>query len=143
MMRKVEYHGLSRSSEYETWNRMKARCYNPKDPSYKYYGGRGITVCERWRNSFLAFLEDMGKRSGNLTLERKDNNGNYELDNCKWATWTEQQRNRTDNHFLEFNGRKMCITDWAKELRIKPQGLFNRLRRGWSVERALTTKVKA
>jgi hypothetical protein len=84
-----------RTSEYMTWEGMKERCNNPNRDTYKYYGGRGIKVCERW-NDFQNFLEDMGPRPDGLTLERKNNNGNYEPSNCCWATRQKQTRNRRD-----------------------------------------------
>lgn len=83
--------GLSR--EYKAWRDMKERCYNPKKQNYKWYGGRGITVCERWRSSFAAFLADMGPCPPGLTLDRKDPNGHYEPDNCRWTTWAVQRGN--------------------------------------------------
>lgn len=87
-------HGLTKSPTYLSWKSMKARCLNPKSPDWKYYGARGITVCDRWLESFENFLADMGVRPAGLTLDRKENDGNYEPGNCRWATSTEQARNR-------------------------------------------------
>lgn len=88
-------HGMSKTREHNSWYSMIQRCYNPNHPRYKDYGGRGIKVCERWRNSFEAFYEDMGSRLEGKTLDRwPDNDGNYELFNCKWSTSLEQRENR-------------------------------------------------
>jgi hypothetical protein len=90
-------HGLSKSSEYRSWYAMKARCSNPNYKNYKYWGGRGIKVCDRWFNSFENFIQDMGRKPANTSLDRIDNDGNYESVNCRWATKTEQQNNRRNN----------------------------------------------
>jgi hypothetical protein len=92
--------------EYATWADMKTRCYNPKHQKYHLWGGRGIIVCERW-HSFSNFLEDMGPKPKGLTLERINNNGNYEPSNCKWATRTEQANNRRDNRKSQYTGKDL------------------------------------
>jgi hypothetical protein len=92
--KKNTVHGKSKSVEFKTWDSMLQRCLNSNYHGYKYYGGRGITVCERWKNSFQNFLEDMGEKPKGLSLDRINNNGNYEPNNCKWATHSEQMSNR-------------------------------------------------
>ena len=87
-------HGKTGTRVHRAWGDMLSRCYNPNLPNFRYYGGRGITVCDRWRHSFEAFLEDMGEPPEGLSLDRKDNNGNYTPKNCRWATKSEQQKNR-------------------------------------------------
>jgi hypothetical protein len=137
-------HGLTHTPEYIAWQSMKERCLNPLTRNYRNYGGRGITVCERWVQSFQNFLEDMGQRpSPQHSLDRyPDNNGgSYEKANCRWATVAQQKRNTRRNRLLTFNGKTQCVTDWAAELRFPDSVLFKRIRRGWSVERALTTPV--
>jgi len=104
--------GVRRSPEYEAWAAMKTRCYNPRFLGYARYGGRGITVCERWRGSFEAFLSDMGRRpSADHSIDRIDNDGNYEPRNCRWATREEQARNRVQNIFVTYLGQRMCLLD--------------------------------
>ena len=89
-----EKHNMTGTSEYNTWKSMKRRCYSNSDKSFKNYGGRGITVCDRWKNSFLAFYEDMGKRPNNMSLDRIDNNKGYSKDNCRWTNNIIQARNQ-------------------------------------------------
>ena len=129
----VRAHG----TEYATWIAMKQRCYNPDCPEYTNYGGRGIGVCAEWRNSFLAFVRDMGQRPTNLSLDRIDNGADYSPNNCRWTTLETQSRNRRCTRNLTYNGRTMCLTDWATELGIHHQTLRNRLKRGWPLSEAL------
>jgi hypothetical protein len=135
-------HKMSHSGTYRSWKSMKARCNNPNSPKYKSYGGRGITVCDRWINSFEDFLEDMGERpSRKYSIERKNNNGNYEPENCIWLLKGKQQRNMRTTVFITYNNRTQCRADWAEELGIKHSTLAGRLRRGWNVDKAFNTPV--
>lgn len=120
---------------------MKQRCSNPKNPAYKYYGGRGIKVCERWK-VFDNFLSDMGERPTGMKLDRINNDGNYELSNCRWATHKEQCRNMSNNRLLTLNGVTKCIAEWAEFLKIKPQILYSRSKEGWSDKDILTRPIK-
>lgn len=126
--------GMSGTSTYGIWDSMLRRC---DDAGSARYGGRGIKVCERWK-TWDNFLADMGEKPEGMSLDRIDNNGDYEPGNCRWATPAQQARNTCRNVFIEFGGRRMILTDWAKRIDINPSSLSNRLRRGWSIERALT-----
>jgi hypothetical protein len=117
---------------------MIARCCRPTQTEYYRYGGRGITVCDRWRTSFENFLADMGVRPDGMTLEREDNEGNYEPGNCKWETPHLQLRNTRRNNVIEFNGETKVLTDWAADIGITGPTLYWRINH-WGVERALTT----
>lgn len=133
-------HGLSNSPEYITWNGIKARCENPNEAAYANYGGRGVRMCARWRHNFGKFLDDMGPKPGpEYSIERIDNNGNYEPDNCKWATRQEQNDNSRHNHLVEFQGQTRTMSQWSRLIGVNVGTLFNRLRTGWSIEDALTT----
>lgn len=138
----VTSHGQYGSPEYRSWSSMLARCYTPSNHAYTRYGGRGITVCDRWRTSFGAFYKDMGKRpSLGCSIERLDNDSGYHPDNCVWATPTEQARNRKNNHILHYNGQAMCLAAWAEQVGIHPDTIAQRLDRGWPIKRALTEPV--
>ncbi len=136
-------HGDWGSGEYHTWDGMLARCRNKEHESYPDYGGRGIAVCDRWLD-YANFLHDMGRKpSEKHSIERIDTNGNYCKENCKWATSAEQSRNTRRNVRLTYDGQTMCAADWGALLGVSGQEISRRIRRGWSVERALTAPVKS
>lgn len=136
-------HGGVGTLTYARWKSMIQRCTDPSASNFKDYGGRGITVCERWRKSFDAFRTDMGEcQDKSLTLDRIDNQRDYEPGNCRWATQAEQNRNRRSVLHLTHAGRTMSATEWAKEIGITANTLLMRLRNGWSIERALTTPIQ-
>lgn len=128
------------SLTYQSWQSMIKRCETPSASGFEHYGAKGVTVCGRWRTSFEAFLEDMCERpTAEHTLDRFPNNqGNYEPDNCRWATKKEQTLNRRNTVWVTFNGETLCLTDWARRTGIRLLTLRARLIRGWSTERALT-----
>lgn len=137
-------HGMTKTPEYSAWKSMKNRCYRTANANYMDYGARGVVVCERWIDSFENFLSDMGLRpSDNHSLERKNVDGNYEPENCCWATMKEQNRNRRDNVHLTHNGITMVLSAWAERLSIPAGSLKNRIRRGWTVDRALSTPIRS
>lgn len=131
-------HGLSDLPEHAVWEGVLARCNNHNSASYHNYGGRGIEVCDRWY-SFQSFYEDMGPRpSPQHSIDRINNDGNYEPGNCRWSTWSEQGRNRRSNVNIEFNGVTQTITEWARTLGIDRKTLRRRLKCGWSISDTLT-----
>lgn len=133
------YHGMAGTPLYYRWRAMLDRTTNPNHKGYPNYGARGIKVCERW-HQFVNFMEDMGPRfDPSLELDRIDNDKGYDPDNCRWVSHQQQQRNKTTSHVVEYQGRSMTVQEWGEELGIKPNTLVYRLRRGWPVERALTT----
>lgn len=113
---------------------MRRRCRKETDPQWKDYGGRGITVCARWLNNFDAFVEDMGEVPKGMSLERRDNNKGYSKDNCCWATRKEQNRNSRHNRYLEYQGNRKLLTDWAAELGIAVSTLHERLTKDYTPE---------
>ncbi len=130
-------HGMRRTRIYRIWSAMKNRCFNPKNKDYPRYGGRGIAVCERWLK-FENFLADMGERPLSMSIDRIDNDGNYEPGNCRWATRMEQQNNQRKNRFFVLNGVTKTLSEWASCLGINRNTLQTRFQRGWPAERALS-----
>lgn len=123
---------------------MLQRCHNNDHEHYDLYGGRGVVVCARWlgEGGFANFVADMGERPTGKTLDRfPDQNGNYEQANCRWATATEQARNRRTNRLLTLNGEALPVSAWSERVGIASVTILDRLRRGWTVSRALTTEV--
>lgn len=133
-------HGMTGSTEHNSWRGAKERCYDTKHILYKRYGGRGIRMCDRWRNSFEDFLSDMGpKPSPNHQIDRYPNqNGHYEPGNCRWATRKEQCNNKTTNHLLSYKGRTQTMMQWSRELGINYYTLRSRKRIGYTDEQAIT-----
>ena len=130
-----------RAVEYSVWAQMIARCENPNNAGYHLYGGRGITVCFRWRESFSDFLSDMGHRPNNkYSIERINNNGPYSPENCKWALVREQNSNTRRNKFLILDGKRFHLAEWGRRTGFSTHAIQNRLRLGWSVRDTLTIK---
>lgn len=129
-------HGNANTRAHNVWSNIIQRCTNPNFKQFHDYGGRGITVCDEWRD-FANFLHDMGQPPAGFTIERVNNSLGYSKENCRWATRKEQQRNRRANHIIEFNGERKCLTDWAQAYGMHPGALNNRLRAGWSIKEAL------
>ncbi|KKN98994.1 hypothetical protein LCGC14_0142390 [marine sediment metagenome] len=129
------------SKTYMIWAAIIQRCTNPSNGNYLYYGGRGITVCKRWRK-FENFLKDMGEAPKGLQIDRINNDKGYCKSNCRWATRKEQARNTRTNHLITCFGKTQCITAWAEEIGIHVNTIYWRLNHGWSIEKALMTPVR-
>ncbi len=139
----VRKHLDSNSSEYRTWDAMKRRCCNETTKHFEHYGGRGIKVCDRWRDSYSNFLADMGRRpSPKHSLDRIDNNGDYELANCRWTLQTIQIRNRSIAVTFEWKGRQYSQMELSEMSGVPFGTLRSRIARGWPIERALKQPVK-
>jgi hypothetical protein len=121
---------------YESWRGMRQRCGNPNNRSYKFYGGRGITYCERWEK-FENFLADMGSRPKGTSIDRIDSNGNYEPSNCRWQPIREQHSNKRNNVFITFKDQRLTLTQWSKLTGIHKGTIRLRYSKGWPVERIL------
>jgi len=130
------------TTEYTTWKEMKRRCFNTRNSQYYLYGGRGITICDRWRKSFVNFLADMGpKPFPEASIDRyPDMNGPYSPENCRWATKMEQSQNSRKARMLTYNGETMCMRAWARRLGITHGTLRRRIKLGWSPEKVFSSE---
>jgi hypothetical protein len=133
---------MTDTATFKTWMGMNIRCHQPTAGNYKRYGGKGITVCDRWRTSFENFLADMGERPEGGTIDRIDNAKGYSPENCRWATPKEQCFNRGTTNQITYNGETLCLSDWARRLNITSFALKSRIE-NWGVEKALSTPPKA
>lgn len=134
-------HGKSGTRTFNIWKNMRQRCLNKNNPRYPGYGGRGIKICDRWKD-YVNFLKDMGEAPNKFSIERKDNDGNYCPENCVWADNRTQCRNTRRNRSITFEGRTQCISAWADELGIDPAGMHRRLA-NWPIARALTERKRS
>lgn len=133
-------HGGSLDREYRIWHTMKQRCLNPKNVGYHRYGGRGITVCDSWAANYSSFIRDMGPApSEKHSIERIDNNGNYEPGNCRWATAKEQCRNKSDNRYVIIDGNTMTLIRACEIFQINYETARHRLLRGWDIKKTFLT----
>jgi hypothetical protein len=131
-------HGMTKTRMYKIWVGIRKRCYNPKMKSYADYGGRGIKVCDKWNTAFINFYNDMKEGyADNLSLEREDPNGHYEKSNCRWATATEQARNKRDSRFIECDGSKRTLAEWEDVSGTGRSTISWRIKNGWPIQRAI------
>lgn len=141
-------HGHSRQGnrrpEYGVWLTMRNRCSNPKVEKYPLYGGRGIKVCNRWlgEDGYANFIADMGPRPKGCSIERDDPNGDYEPQNCRWASPKEQANNTRRNHVIEWKGESLTVAQWSERIGIAGTTILFRLKKGWTVEEALTRPLR-
>lgn len=131
-------HGHSKHPLYSTWKHMISRCHNPLDRAFKNYGARGISVCDAWRNSFLAFVNDMGDKPSDYEIDRKDNNGNYCKENCHWVSPEINSNNRRSSVKLTFDGKTLSIMQWSRLTGINRTTISARLASRWPIHKALT-----
>lgn len=136
IQRTIHGHAAKNTKTYVVWCNMISRCYSSNAINYKYYGGRGIRVCEEWCK-FENFLQDMGERIGNMTLDRIDNNSNYNKENCRWSTIKEQNTNKRNNINITLCGITKCLKDWCKFYNMFYGTVLYRVHHGWTAEEAL------
>jgi len=133
-------HGMTGTLLHKVWASMRERCNNPKSKAYKHYGARGIKVCARW-DDFELFLKDMGPRPLGHSIDRKDNNGDYEPSNCYWATDLQQMNNTRRSRYLTAGGETKTMSEWTRQLGAGPTLIINRFKYGWTEEEACLTPV--
>lgn len=135
-------HASCNSKEYKTWSSIIQRCLNPNNSRFKSYCGAGIDVCDRWKKSFINFIADVGKcPDKKMSLDRINNKKGYSPDNCRWATNTQQARNKNTNRMISMDGETHCLSEWAEILNIPRERIKNRLRRGWDIKRCLSKEI--
>lgn len=131
-------HGGRRTREYRIWRAVKDRCFNERNSHFDYYGGRGITMCDRWKNDFTAFLADMGPCPDGLTIERIDVNAHYDPSNCKWATYREQRQNQRRSKFVDYEGQRWNLKELCRHLGVKYNAVYDAVTRiGMTLEAAI------
>lgn len=136
-------HGRTGTVEHAAWQSMLGRCENPAKEKYPIYGGRGIKVCQRWRDSFEAFFSDMGEKPPGTTLDRIDVNGDYTPENCRWATHKQQARNRRSSHQIVYQGEALTVAELAERAGLHYSTMYDRiLRFGWSVDDAMAKPAR-
>lgn len=133
-------HGMEGTREYNTWASMLSRCRNPNNKFYKDYGGRGIRVCDRWL-SFANFYDDMGEKPEGMSIDRIDTNGNYSPENCRWTSQVNQIRNRRVSPKFLWNGEMKSLAELSNDYGLPWRRVYDRMRSGWSIEKALTTPI--
>ena len=144
MSKKYIRHGMRKTRLYQIYHKMRARCYNPNCPEFKYYGGRGISICKEWLESFVVF-KDWALKNGyadNLSIDRVKVNAGYSPDNCRWATPKQQSRNRRSNIYFTHNNKTMCLLEWCENLKLPYKTIEMRINRGWDIGRALFTPIR-
>jgi len=127
---KYELHGMRNTGTYKTWSEMRQRCSNKNKDNYKYYGGKGVKVCKEWDASFNAFYRDMGERPENHSIDRIDSSGDYTKENCRWSVRKEQARNKNNNRIIEYDGRALCLAEWAEIYDLRNATIWRRLSKG-------------
>lgn len=136
-------HNMINTRLYNIWKHMKNRCYNSNNKRHKFYFDKGITVCDEWKNDFMNFYNWAIKNGykDNLTIDRINNNGNYEPSNCRWATITEQNNNQSKNIKIKYKNKIYTLNELSEKYNIKKNTLYSRIKRNWSIERALNEKI--
>ncbi len=140
LLERITTHGACKTREYRIWANAIYRCRTPTCPGYENYGGRGIRFCERWQD-FENFLADMGPCPPKLTLDRIDNDGNYEPGNCRWASRKGQANNRRTSQWFTYKGEKRTASEWCERLKMNKASFWSRIRLGWSIDRIVETPI--